>query len=315
MLAQDVEEEQWEQGHIFVIDSGFVVMWKVWKGDNFETHASVQCVRGRPSQTPYTVERSSSNDPAMLIAPEETNVLPSHVRSSVVASGGRPASTNGNHGQVTGSLPTAQTIAISDVGAVSSILKADLNGQPKRRPPRVSSSDSDTPIAAQKKRRETQRPSDDDTEALVSSRLSLDMGTSSIPKDSVQVGTPKWNGSVANLLTQAEPPLHGADHENHKSTNTPRSAGSSPIEVKQEDLPENLFAPFDLTNVMFHFLTSKGEVVRERPYSSCSSNTLLYRAADGANIINGDIDKLNLGLVWRTRRGRRAETRDEHHAG
>ncbi len=72
------------------------------------------------------------------------------------------------------------------------------------------------------------------------------------------------------------------------------------IEIKDEVRFSSPDAPFDIEDVRLFFVNSQGIVVRKYSFKSCNSIVRLFRAADGANIINNDIDKLTTTIIGRT---------------
>ena len=72
------------------------------------------------------------------------------------------------------------------------------------------------------------------------------------------------------------------------------SPSDSIIEIKQEVKHEALAPPFDIENVKIHFISSQNAMDRELSFKACPSIARLFRAADGSNIINNEIDKLTV---------------------
>ena len=85
---------------------------------------------------------------------------------------------------------------------------------------------------------------------------------------------------------------------------SPVLSGSTPadaIEIKGEDEDDGNRAPtsFDISTVPCLFIDSTNTIVERYFFSSCSSIDRLFGAADGADIINSDINKLTVTIKGR----------------
>lgn len=283
ILAQATEGDGWENGKIVVITCAGSIsvgsngtLWKVWRGQDLDATASVRCAPRSQSGVQGSAQQLLPRGPTL--------------------------------GQVDGSNTVEMTqhsdmLLASDVSrgvqdAVVSTSSSPIGELPKRGREGSSSPDSDTPIAAYKRTRRA-KVSANSAMRSAASRQSPELGSSDViqlPEQHTSVNAPP----ISPLTTTMT-----GDRPRHTLIATPSRGGvSSPssaipviIEIKDEDRSPSPDNHFDIGDARLLFINSQGSVVRERDFKSCNSIIRLFRAADGANVINSDIDKLTVTIM------------------
>ena len=284
LVAQGQEGSTWEGGSAVIIGSAakFGSNWAVWRGQSFDSVASIECVRGDPTthagSLPATLDQGQHQEVDNMqssIALREPEVfrfdpaLPSAYQQPV-----RPSKADEPTTAIYKEAPQANGGPDPAV-AVQNALKHDLED--------LTSSDSDEPIATQKRRRIDTKSS---------------MGSQSTAENEGPAHNDllaKFIGSVpspASFLKQGPAASSISNHTRQRP-----SRAESVVEIKSETATDADANLFNVEDVMYHFVSSQGLTVRQRPFHICPSTKLLFRAADGVNIINAYIDKLTVTVL------------------
>ena len=283
IVAQAAQGSRWENGNAVVLSFGgnagtvtagtSATMWKVWRGQQLEEAPSVRCVRRDPAPP------GRRQNPSSPSAGHFSNAAPDY----------RFVNTT----QTPADLDTQANGRGTDLAA--GMAAADQRA--KRGYESSSSLDSDTPIATQKRRRPV-AANHVSTPTGPSVQPSPELGSSGIdqaPAQSTPVVAPTVSprtGSTTGNAIQATP----ATTPNRDPAPSPQLARQAVIEIKDEDEPPTPEVPFDIDSVKFKFINSHGAVNKEYPFKSCGTVIRLFRAANGARIINEDIEKLTITI-------------------
>ena len=265
MFAQGLSGSQWEEEKVVVIgtasDGTSSGHWSVWRGQQPDAFGSVQCLR---------------TSRAAIEVPEHSAAIQDHVMLRRLSGSGNSQINNFEAG------PTSS-------GSVQT---------PKRGRNSGSSFDSDVPIAAQKRRRPATGNSGSG-EAATTARISPELGSPAYarrPEYRTSVTTPTMSSLTKSTSQNFGGPTLIATSGRGQAP-SPKAVTSEVIEIKDEVKSPSPDAPFDVDDARLLFINSQGTVVRKYPFKSCYSTVRLFRAADGANIINSDIDKLTITII------------------